>query len=169
MACLRGMPARWGVQLLAIVATVAIAALGTLGILALVQATIGARADDLSEENAGLDLSQHGEEAYSARIWAAWQVRGGFPRRQRGRRVGVVEAGVRARACRMIGRGRRPGDLRRYQAPEPFSGNLSFVGDYRFRGVVTDVHAAGGTSGRRLYSGDRRARALSLKCRAIRN
>jgi Amt family ammonium transporter len=52
-----------GVQLLAIVATVAIAALGTLGILALVQATIGARAD-LAEENAGLDLSQHGEEAY---------------------------------------------------------------------------------------------------------
>jgi len=60
---LAGNAGQMGVQLLAIVATVAIAALGTLGILALVQATIGARAD-LAEENAGLDLSQHGEEAY---------------------------------------------------------------------------------------------------------
>jgi Amt family ammonium transporter len=52
-----------GIQLLAIVATIAFAGLGTWGILALVQATIGARAD-VPEESAGLDLSQHGEEAY---------------------------------------------------------------------------------------------------------
>jgi Amt family ammonium transporter len=60
---LAGNPGQMGVQLLAILATVAFAALGTLGILALVQATIGARAD-VPEESAGLDLSQHGEEAY---------------------------------------------------------------------------------------------------------
>src|SRR5712692_8440639 len=52
-----------GVQLLAVLATVAFAGLGTLGILKLVQVTIGARAD-VPEESAGLDLSQHGEEAY---------------------------------------------------------------------------------------------------------
>jgi Amt family ammonium transporter len=52
-----------GTQLLAVLATIAFAALGTLGILWLVQVTIGARAD-LPEETAGLDLSQHGEEAY---------------------------------------------------------------------------------------------------------
>ena len=60
---LAGNAAQIGVQLLAILATVAFAALGTLGILALVQVTIGARAD-VPEESAGLDLSQHGEEAY---------------------------------------------------------------------------------------------------------
>ena len=52
-----------GVQLLAVLATVAFAGLGTLGILKLVQVTIGARAD-VPEESVGLDLSQHGEEAY---------------------------------------------------------------------------------------------------------
>ncbi len=52
-----------GVQLLAVLATVALAALGTLGTLKLVQVTIGARAD-APEESAGLDLSQHGAEAY---------------------------------------------------------------------------------------------------------
>jgi len=42
---------------------VAFAALGTLGILKLVEVTVGARAD-VPAESAGLDLSQHGEEAY---------------------------------------------------------------------------------------------------------
>jgi Amt family ammonium transporter len=60
---LAGNAAQLGVQLLAVLATIAFAALGTLAILALVQVTIGARAD-LPEETAGLDLSQHGEEAY---------------------------------------------------------------------------------------------------------
>ena len=60
---LAGNAAQIGVQLLAVLATVAVAALGTLGILALIQATIGARAT-VPEESAGLDLSQHGEEAY---------------------------------------------------------------------------------------------------------
>lgn len=60
---LAGNAAQIGVQVLAIVATIAVAALGTLGILALIQVTIGARAD-VPEETAGLDLSQHGEEAY---------------------------------------------------------------------------------------------------------
>jgi Amt family ammonium transporter len=60
---LAGNAGQMGVQLLAVLATMAFAALGTLGILALVQATVGARAD-VPEESAGLDLSQHGEEAY---------------------------------------------------------------------------------------------------------
>jgi Amt family ammonium transporter len=60
---LAGNAAQIGTQLLAVLATIAFAAVGTLGILALIQATIGARAD-LPEETAGLDLSQHGEEAY---------------------------------------------------------------------------------------------------------
>src|SRR6266566_2701241 len=60
---LAGNAGQMGVQLLAILATSAIAALGTLAILTLIQATIGARAD-VPEESAGLDLSQHGEEAY---------------------------------------------------------------------------------------------------------
>ncbi|HKA58164.1 MAG TPA: ammonium transporter [Gemmatimonadales bacterium] len=60
---LAGNAAQIGVQLLAVVTTVAFAGLGTLGILSLVQVTIGARAD-LPDETAGLDLSQHGEEAY---------------------------------------------------------------------------------------------------------
>ena len=60
---LAGNAGQMGVQLLAVLATVAFAAVGTLGILKLVQMTIGARAD-VPEESAGLDLSQHGEEAY---------------------------------------------------------------------------------------------------------
>jgi Amt family ammonium transporter len=60
---LAGNAGQIGVQLLAILATVAFAGLGTLGILKLVDVTIGARAD-VPEESTGLDLSQHGEEAY---------------------------------------------------------------------------------------------------------
>ena len=60
---LAGNAGQMGVQLLAVLATVAFAAIGTLGILKLVEVTIGARAN-IPEETAGLDLSQHGEEAY---------------------------------------------------------------------------------------------------------
>ena len=60
---LAGNGAQIGTQLLAVLSTIAFAALGTLGILWLVQVTIGARSD-LPEETTGLDLSQHGEEAY---------------------------------------------------------------------------------------------------------
>jgi len=51
------------VQLVAILAAVAIAAVGTVVILALVQATLGAKAG-VREQLSGLDLSDHGEEAY---------------------------------------------------------------------------------------------------------
>ena len=60
---LAGNAGQMGVQLLAVVATIAFAAIGTLAILKLVDITIGARAN-LPEETTGLDLSQHGEEAY---------------------------------------------------------------------------------------------------------
>jgi Amt family ammonium transporter len=60
---LAGNASQIGVQLLAVLATIAFAGLGTLGILKLVEITVGARAD-VPEEIAGLDLSQHGEEAY---------------------------------------------------------------------------------------------------------
>jgi len=60
---LAGNAAQIGVQLIAVLTTVAFAGLGTLGILKLVDVTIGARAD-VPDESAGLDLSQHGEEAY---------------------------------------------------------------------------------------------------------
>jgi Amt family ammonium transporter len=60
---LAGNAGQMGVQLLAVLATVAFAGLGTLGILKLVEVTIGARAA-VPDESAGLDLSQHGEEAY---------------------------------------------------------------------------------------------------------
>src|SRR6266705_460304 len=52
-----------GVQLLAVVAAIAIAVIGTIIILTLVQAVFGTRAG-VREQLAGLDLSEHGEEAY---------------------------------------------------------------------------------------------------------
>ena len=52
-----------GVQLTAVLATVALAVVGTIVILGLVQATMGAKAD-VREQLSGLDLSEHGEEAY---------------------------------------------------------------------------------------------------------
>src|SRR3989475_8122190 len=52
-----------GVQLLAVVAAIAIAVIGTVLILTLVQAVFGTRAG-VREQLAGLDLSEHGEEAY---------------------------------------------------------------------------------------------------------
>jgi Amt family ammonium transporter len=60
---LAGNPAQLGVQLLAVLAAAGFAAAGTMGILKLVQATLGARAG-VHQELAGLDLSEHGEEAY---------------------------------------------------------------------------------------------------------
>jgi Amt family ammonium transporter len=60
---LAGNAGQMAVQLVAVLATVAFAAVGTLAILKFIDLTIGARAD-VPEESAGLDLSQHGEEAY---------------------------------------------------------------------------------------------------------
>ncbi len=58
-----GNAAQIGIQAIAVLTTVAFAGLGTLGILKLVEVTIGARAE-VPDESVGLDLSQHGEEAY---------------------------------------------------------------------------------------------------------
>jgi len=60
---LAGHMGQLGVQLLAVLVTVGFAGAGTFGILTLVQATLGARAT-VREELTGLDLSEHGEEAY---------------------------------------------------------------------------------------------------------
>ncbi|PYP37644.1 MAG: ammonia channel protein [Gemmatimonadetes bacterium] len=60
---LAGNFAQMGVQLAAVLATVALAVVGTVVILGLVQATLGARAG-VREQLSGLDLSEHGEEAY---------------------------------------------------------------------------------------------------------
>jgi Amt family ammonium transporter len=51
------------VQLYAVLAAVVIAAVGTIIILAIVRATFGTRAR-IADEMSGLDLSEHGEEAY---------------------------------------------------------------------------------------------------------
>ena len=60
---LAGNFAQMGVQLAAVLATVALAVVGTVVILGLVQATLGAKAG-VREQLSGLDLSEHGEEAY---------------------------------------------------------------------------------------------------------
>jgi len=60
---LAGNAGQLGVQALAVLATVAFAGIGTAVILWLVQVTLGARAG-VREQLAGLDLSEHGEEAY---------------------------------------------------------------------------------------------------------
>jgi ammonium transporter, Amt family len=60
---LAGNFAQMGVQLVAVLATVALAVVGTVVIMALVQATLGAKAG-VREQLSGLDLSEHGEEAY---------------------------------------------------------------------------------------------------------
>jgi Amt family ammonium transporter len=52
-----------GVGLLAVLAAVAISAIGTIVILAVVRATLGTRAA-VADELTGLDVSEHGEEAY---------------------------------------------------------------------------------------------------------
>src|SRR2546422_314583 len=60
---LAGNFAQMGVQLVAILAAVVIAAAGTAVILGLLQVTLGAKAG-VREQLSGLDLSEHGEEAY---------------------------------------------------------------------------------------------------------
>jgi len=60
---LAGNFAQMGVQLVAVLATVALAALGTAVILTIVKATVGIKAD-VRAQLRGLDLSEHGEEAY---------------------------------------------------------------------------------------------------------
>jgi ammonium transporter, Amt family len=60
---LYGNPGQLLVQLYAVLAAIALAAIGTVVILALVRGTVGARAR-IADEMVGLDLSEHGEEAY---------------------------------------------------------------------------------------------------------
>ncbi|HET8699980.1 MAG TPA: ammonium transporter [Gammaproteobacteria bacterium] len=60
---LAGHPGQLLVQLYAVLAAVIVAAVGTIAILALVRATLGTRAR-IADEMIGLDLSEHGEEAY---------------------------------------------------------------------------------------------------------
>lgn len=60
---LAGNPAQLGVQVVAVLAAVAIAAVGTAAAYGLVQLVLGARAT-VHDELAGLDLVEHGEEAY---------------------------------------------------------------------------------------------------------
>src|SRR5207302_7574012 len=60
---LAGNFAQMGVQLVAVLAAVAIAALGTALIMTLVNVTMGAKVG-VKEQLSGLDLSEHGEEAY---------------------------------------------------------------------------------------------------------
>src|SRR6266700_7017468 len=60
-----GNPGQMLVQLYAVLAAVIIAAVGTVVILAIVRAVFGARAQ-IADEMIGLDLSEHGEEAYFA-------------------------------------------------------------------------------------------------------
>ena len=58
-----GNPGQMLVQLYAVLAAVVIAAVGTIVLLAIVRAVFGARAR-IADEMIGLDLSEHGEEAY---------------------------------------------------------------------------------------------------------
>ncbi len=60
---LAGNPAQLGVQALAVVAAIGIAAVGTVVIFVIVQALFGVR-PEVHDEITGLDLTQHGEEAY---------------------------------------------------------------------------------------------------------
>jgi len=60
---LAGNFAQMGVQLVAVLAAAALAAAGTAVIMAVVNATLGAKAD-VREQLSGLDLSEHGEDAY---------------------------------------------------------------------------------------------------------
>src|SRR6266571_3414098 len=62
-ASLAGNFAQMGVQLVAVLAAAAIAAVGTAVIMTVVNATLGTKAG-VREQLSGLDLSEHGEEAY---------------------------------------------------------------------------------------------------------
>jgi ammonium transporter, Amt family len=60
---LAGHPAQLGIQALAVLASVALAGVGTALLLLVVRAVFGIRAE-VRDEIAGLDLTEHGEEAY---------------------------------------------------------------------------------------------------------
>jgi Amt family ammonium transporter len=60
---LSGNPAQLGVQAIAILATLTLATIATVAILGLIKVTVGLRVP-LGDELAGIDLSEHGEEAY---------------------------------------------------------------------------------------------------------
>src|SRR5439155_1191877 len=60
---LAGNFAQMGIQLVAVLATVVLAATGTAVIMLIVKATVGVKAD-VRAQLRGLDLSEHGEEAY---------------------------------------------------------------------------------------------------------
>jgi ammonium transporter, Amt family len=60
---LSGHPGQLLIQVYAVLAAVVVSAIGTIAILALVRATLGTRAR-IHDEMIGLDLSEHGEEAY---------------------------------------------------------------------------------------------------------
>jgi Amt family ammonium transporter len=60
---LYGNPGQMGVQLIAILAAIAISVVGTVVFMLLLKATIGVKAG-VREQLTGLDLSEHGEEAY---------------------------------------------------------------------------------------------------------
>ncbi|HEU5466987.1 MAG TPA: ammonia channel protein, partial [Gemmatimonadales bacterium] len=60
---LAGHPGQLGIQLVAVLAAAALAAAGTIVILKVVDVTMGARVG-IHDEISGLDLSEHGEEAY---------------------------------------------------------------------------------------------------------
>jgi Amt family ammonium transporter len=60
---LAGNPAQLGIQVLAILAAIALAAVGTAVILVVVRAMFGVR-PEVRDEITGLDLTEHGEEAY---------------------------------------------------------------------------------------------------------
>jgi Amt family ammonium transporter len=61
---LAGNPAQLGVQALAVLATVILAGVGSVVILGVLRATVGLRVS-LDDEIAGLDIGEHGEEAYT--------------------------------------------------------------------------------------------------------
>jgi Amt family ammonium transporter len=60
-----GNPLQLGVQAVAVLAAAAYSAAGTLALLKLVGAVLPLRVADPDEEGVGLDVSQHGEEAYT--------------------------------------------------------------------------------------------------------
>ena len=60
---LAGNPAQLGIQALAVLAAIVLAAVGTAVILVVVRATLGVR-PEVRDEITGLDLTEHGEEAY---------------------------------------------------------------------------------------------------------
>jgi len=81
-----GNPGQMLVQLYAVLAAVISAAVGTVVILAIVRAVFGARAR-IADEMIGLDLSEHGEEAYFGGEAALGVLVGA--ERDRGRRPGA--------------------------------------------------------------------------------